>query len=58
VPKTFGFGQLVQAGVHIAEQALVAPGPVVGLVQELVPELLRPLQRAQVGQDVLVEEGD
>jgi hypothetical protein len=50
--------------VRVAEQAPVVPGRVVELVQELVRKLLRPLrlqlvlQRAQVGQDVLVEEDD
>ena len=64
VPKTFGYQQLGQGGVRVAEQAPVVPGLVVELVQELVRKLLRSLrlqlvlQRAQVGQDVLVEEGD
>jgi hypothetical protein len=64
VPKIFDYQQLGEGGVHVAEQAPLVPGLVVELVQELVLKHLRTLrlqlvlQRAQVGQDVLVEEGD
>jgi hypothetical protein len=64
VPKTFDYRQLGQGGARVAVQAPVVPGLVVESVQELVLELLRSLrsqlllQRAQVGQEVLVEEGD